>query len=172
MDTVITIATVHIASMSLLFTYLRLTDLALANTFALVFLNADSSSKASYTYGLFADGFVTFVLGYPYFLTQNKNNGVYLIVLGISLMMLSMGIHYRDFLNQYNQAYTSQHEEQMAEEVEDEDVTSEESEEEELPTPPAAAASPPLSTLRVEIPPVDVNTLLAEDDDDVLMKED
>jgi hypothetical protein len=168
MDTVITIVNVHLATMSLLFTHLRLTDLALANTFALIFLNANSSSKTAYTYALFADGFVTFALGYPYFLTENKNNGVYLITLGLSLMMLSMGIYYRDFLLQYNEAYTQQDEAQVDEEVEDE--TSEESEED-LPTPVAAAASQ-WSTLRVEIPPVDVNALLAAEDEDVPMKED
>jgi hypothetical protein len=168
MDTVITIVNVHLATMSLLFAHLRMTDLALANTFALIFLNANSSSKTAYMYGLFADGFVTFALGYPYFLTENKNHGVYLITLGISLMMLSMGIYYRDFLLQYNEAYTPQDEAQVDEEVEDE--TSEESEEE-LPTPVAAAASQ-WSNLRVEIPPVDVNALLAAEDEDVPMKED
>lgn len=190
MDSVLNIANIHLVAFSFLFTNLRLNDLALANTFTLLFLNSNTERKEAHIFGLFANGLVTFILGYPYFLTQNKNHGVYMCLLGSLTMAYSALLHTRQILEHYKKDFQAQDEdgeveEEVAEQAEAESMSESdadaEDEEDYSDMPPlipvrrtdsisdypalaeairreSIARPPP-----IEIPPLDVNRLLAED---------
>ncbi len=188
MNTFLNIANAYLVTFGLLFNHFRIHDLAIVNTCALVFLNGNSANKSTYVYGLFANGFTTAALGYPYFLTEDMNHGVYMILLGSALMMYSAYANYYEFITQYQRDYTAQNEyQEIDEEDEDEKVTQgqpihEESDtetEEETEDDDDFSELPPLipvrrtdsisdypamSKLRVEIPPVDVAALLAAEE--------
>jgi hypothetical protein len=183
MDSLLNIANINLVTLGLLFSHFRLNDLAVANTCALIFLNANTSNKFTYVYGLFANGFTTFVLGYPYFLVGNVNSGVYMCALGLCLMMISAFVHYREYIFQYAGAYQPQDETQEEDEEEiplharpvipevDSGGEDETDDEDYSDMPPLIPVGKP--NLRVEIPPVDTAALLASaEEEKVTKKED
>lgn len=165
MDFAITVANIHLIGLSFLFTNVYLTDLIIANLCALLFLNGDMSKVDRYSRSLFANGGITFLFGYPYFLTPYKTSGFYLFLLGILQMMFASSFQLKSILNEYKDMFAPQDilppiVSNYSDESEESD---DELEEKVHPTDdeaPETAPLPPSPPPHLEIPPLNVEELL------------
>ena len=152
MEVLIFAASTYFIVWSSIFITYREHHLAIATMAAYIFLNAPTEPRSTYITNLFFCGLSIFASGYPYFLTQSVNRGVYLHIISIWLMGYSLMLHTKQILDQYREEFQAQNEQQ--------EEDSEDSEEERVtPEPPPPPANP-----TIQIPPIDEEALLSEED--------